>query len=254
MKKIRFPTTQRLEINVRRDHLVDDSYQQIMKIQGKEIKKLRNNLWVVFMGETGQDYGGVARDWFHSLSTELFNPYYGLFEYSANDVYTLQINPDSGLCNDYHLELFRFIGRIVGMAVYHQKLLNAFFIRPFYSMMLGYNEHNSDYSGKGKQITLDDMEFVDEVYYNSLVHIRDNDPTDLDMTFQVSYTRLGETVCENLIEDGENIAVTEDNKMDYINKVIQWRFVSRVKVNIFQFYPVCHFISTFYSRSRWMLL
>ena len=254
MKKIRVPTTQRFEINVRRKNLVEDSYHQIMKIQGrKNIDKLRHNLWIVFMGETGQDYGGVARDWFHNLSTELFNPYYGLFEYSANDVYTLQINPDSGICNDQHLELFRFIRRIVGLAVYHQKLLNAFFIRPFYSMMLGYNIHNSDYSGLGKKISLDDMEYVDEVYYNSLVHIRDNDPTDLEMTFQVSYTRLGETVYEDLVEDGENIAVTEENKMEYIDKVIQWRFVSRVKVKFHKHYLDHHFIAEIHYRTRWML-
>ena len=60
-----------------------------------------------FDGEIGLDYGGVAREWFYLLSKEMFNPYYGLFEYSANDVYTLQINPDSGLCNDQHLELFQ---------------------------------------------------------------------------------------------------------------------------------------------------
>ena len=40
-------------------------------------------LWVEFEGEVGLDYGGVARDWFYHLSKEMFNPYYGLFEYSA---------------------------------------------------------------------------------------------------------------------------------------------------------------------------
>uniref|UniRef100_A0A3B4AYG4 HECT-type E3 ubiquitin transferase n=1 Tax=Periophthalmus magnuspinnatus TaxID=409849 RepID=A0A3B4AYG4_9GOBI len=29
------------------------------------------------------------------VSRELFNPYYGLFEYSANDTYTVQISPMS---------------------------------------------------------------------------------------------------------------------------------------------------------------
>ena len=103
----------------------------------EDSRKLRKNLWINFVGEKGEDFGGIARDWFHNLSTELFNPYYGLFEYSANDVYTLQINPDSGLCNNQHLDWFHFIGRIIGMGIFHQKLINAFFIRPFYSMMLG---------------------------------------------------------------------------------------------------------------------
>ena len=38
---------------------------------------------------------------------EMFNPYYGLFEYSATDNYTLQINPNSGLANHHHLRYFR---------------------------------------------------------------------------------------------------------------------------------------------------
>ena len=41
------------------------------------------------------DYGGPSREFFFLLSKELFNPYYGLFEYSANDTYTVQISPMS---------------------------------------------------------------------------------------------------------------------------------------------------------------
>ena len=44
----------------------------------------------------------------------MFNPYYGLFEYSAVDNYTLQINPNSELCNQDHLQYFKFIGRVAG--------------------------------------------------------------------------------------------------------------------------------------------
>lgn len=40
-------------------------------------------LWIEFIGEKGLDYGGVQREWFFLLSREMFNPYYGLFEYSA---------------------------------------------------------------------------------------------------------------------------------------------------------------------------
>ena len=128
---------QTTENNVRRERVVEDSLHQIKKIAATRLDQLRGKLWIDFMGEKGQDYGGVAREWFLLLSTKLFNPYYGLFEYSANDVYTLQITPDSGLYNAHHLEFFHFIGRIVGMAIFHKKLVNGFFIRPFYSMMLG---------------------------------------------------------------------------------------------------------------------
>ena len=34
--------------------------------------------------------GGPSREFFFLISREVFNPYYGLFEYSANDTYTVQ--------------------------------------------------------------------------------------------------------------------------------------------------------------------
>jgi len=37
------------------------------------------------------------REWFCLLSHEMLNPYYGLFQYARDDIYTLQINPDSGV-------------------------------------------------------------------------------------------------------------------------------------------------------------
>lgn len=126
-----------------------------------------------FEGEKGLDYGGVSREFFYLLSKEMFNPYYGFFEYSAMDNYTLQINPYSAECNDRHLQYFEFFGRIAGMAVLHGKLLDCFFIRPFYKMLLE------------KDITLKDMESVDAEYYNSLIWIKDNDPIDLALTFEV---------------------------------------------------------------------
>ena len=62
--------------------------------------------------------------------------------------------------------------------MYHGKLLDGFFIRPFYKMMLD------------KTITLKDMESVDTEYYNSLLWIEENDPVELDLTFQVRKSRI----------------------------------------------------------------
>lgn len=49
----------------------------------KKADFLKGRLWIEFDGEKGLDYGGVAREWFFLISKEMFNPYYGLFEYSA---------------------------------------------------------------------------------------------------------------------------------------------------------------------------
>lgn len=39
----------------------------------------------------------ACREWLYLLSHEMLNPYYGLFQYSRDDIYTLQINPDSAV-------------------------------------------------------------------------------------------------------------------------------------------------------------
>ncbi|XP_076139890.1 E3 ubiquitin-protein ligase NEDD4-like isoform X12 [Alosa pseudoharengus] len=216
-KKLKKPADipNRFEMKLHRNNIFEESYRRIMSLKRPDILKAR--LWIEFESEKGLDYGGVAREWFFLLSKEMFNPYYGLFEYSATDNYTLQINPNSGLCNEDHLSYFKFIGRVAGMAVYHGKLLDGFFIRPFYKMMLG------------KQITLKDMESVDSEYYNSLKWILENDPTELDLRFCIDEDNFGQTYQVDLKPSGSDMVVTNDNKKEYIDLVIQWRFVNRVQ-------------------------
>ena len=61
------------------------------------VPQLQKKLLIKFRGEDGLDYGGIAREWLYLLSHDMLNPYYGLFQYSRDDVYTLQINPDSSI-------------------------------------------------------------------------------------------------------------------------------------------------------------
>ncbi|CAF0743353.1 unnamed protein product [Rotaria sp. Silwood1] len=203
-----------VEIHVNRKDIMESSFRVIMSIKDTEVLKTR--LWIVFDGERGLDYGGLSREWFLILSREIFNPYYGLFEYSAIDNYTLQINALSGLFNEDHIKYFRFIGRIIALAIYHGKLLEAFFIRPFYKMLLS------------KPVTLADMESVDREYYQSLKYIVDNDPEDLDLFFVVSEEVLGDLREHELKPGGQHIQVTEQNKHEYIDLVINYRFVQRI--------------------------
>ncbi|KAM4829328.1 E3 ubiquitin-protein ligase NEDD4 isoform 3-T3 [Thomomys bottae] len=205
----------KFEMKLHRMTVLEESYRRVMSVKRTELLKAR--LWIEFDGEKGLDYGGVAREWFFLISKEMFNPYYGLFEYSATDNYTLQINPNSGLCNEDHLSYFKFIGRVAGMAVYHGKLLDGFFIRPFYKMMLQ------------KPITLHDMESVDGEYYNSLRWILENDPTELDLRFIIDEELFGQTHQHELKNGGSEIVVTNKNKKEYIYLVIQWRFVNRIQ-------------------------
>lgn len=203
------------EILVKRASVFEDSFNSIMSKGNPDTYKRR--LWITFEGEPGLDYGGVAREWFYLLSREMFNPYYGLFVYSAIDDYTLQINPQSGLLNPDHERYFEFIGIVCAMAVYHGKLIEAFFIRPFYKMMLG------------KTITLEDMAEVDVETYNSLKWLLANDPECLCLTFSTQEDHYGEMVEVPLVANGSDIDVTNENKQGYVTTYIRYKFVDRIQ-------------------------
>uniref|UniRef100_A0A3Q2P7C5 HECT-type E3 ubiquitin transferase n=1 Tax=Fundulus heteroclitus TaxID=8078 RepID=A0A3Q2P7C5_FUNHE len=91
----------KIKLLIRREHLLEGTFNQVMTYSRKELQ--RNKLYVTFLGEEGLDYSGPSREFFFLLSQELFNPYYGLFEYSANDTYTVQISPMSAFVEN-HLE------------------------------------------------------------------------------------------------------------------------------------------------------
>uniref|UniRef100_UPI00358F6373 E3 ubiquitin-protein ligase HECW2-like isoform X2 n=1 Tax=Myxine glutinosa TaxID=7769 RepID=UPI00358F6373 len=109
-------------------------------------------------------------------------------------------------------EGFRFSGRILGLALVHQYLLDAFFTRPFYKALL---RMSSD---------LSDMEYLDEEFHQSLQWMKDNDITDiLDLTFTVNEEVFGQITERELRPGGAHMAVTEKNKKEYIERMVKWR-------------------------------
>lgn len=207
------PAVNQCHIRVRRDNIFEDSFNEVMRLPAADLKK---RFMVKFEGEEGLDYGGVSREFFFLLSHEMFNPFYCLFEYSAHDNYTLQINPHSGI-NPEHLNYFKFIGRILGLAIFHRRFLDAFFTVSFYKMILK------------KKITLADMESIDAEFFRSLTWMLENDITDvLYLTFSTEDDRFGEKIIVDLKPEGRDIAVTEENKKEYVELITEYRICGRV--------------------------
>ncbi|KAI0030488.1 hypothetical protein K488DRAFT_54121, partial [Vararia minispora EC-137] len=212
--QLRLVTDAKAEVRVRRGWVFEDSFAAVMRLRPEDLKK---RLMVRFEGEDGLDYGGVSREWFFLLSHEMFNPSYGLFEYSAHDNYTLQINPASGI-NPEHLDYFKFIGRCLGLAIFHHRFLDAYFVPSIYKMILG------------KKVNLKDLEAVDYELYKGLTWMLENDITDvLDETFSTTEDRFGELVTIELKPGGEAVSVTEANKAEYVELLVEYRIARRVR-------------------------
>uniref|UniRef100_A0A8C2CRQ5 HECT-type E3 ubiquitin transferase n=1 Tax=Cyprinus carpio TaxID=7962 RepID=A0A8C2CRQ5_CYPCA len=188
----------KIKLIIRREHLLEGTFNQVMAYSRKELQ--RNKLFIAFVGEEGLDYSGPSRTWnvFEvQLSVTLrlcFVSYFGIFKTGKMAL------------------LFRFSGRILGLALIHQYLLDAFFTRPFYKALL-------------RLVTdLSDLEYLDEEFHQSLQWMKDNDITNiLDLTFTVNEEVFGQVIERELKSGGSNTQVTEKNKKEYIERMARWR-------------------------------
>ncbi|XP_047021067.1 uncharacterized protein LOC124631018 isoform X2 [Helicoverpa zea] len=200
----------KLKLHIRREHLLEDAFRRIMSCGKKELQK--GKLCVLWDGEEGLDYGGPSREFFFLLSRELFNPYYGLFEYSANDTYTVHVSPMSAFVDNHH-EWFRFSGRVLGLALVHGYLLEAWFTRALYRALLRLPP------------ALEDVDALDAQFAASLRWLQSaRCVSSLELTFAVSERLADGRVLEReLRPGGRELAVTERNKKDYLERLVRWR-------------------------------
>lgn len=207
-----------LSLSVRRNSVFEDSFRYFSRKSGPEVKHGKLN--VRFNNEEGIDAGGVTREWFQVLARAMFNPDYALFQPCAADRTTYQPNRMSYV-NPDHLSFFKFVGRIIGKAIYDGRLLDAYFTRSFYKHILG------------KPVDYRDLESIDPEYFKSLEWMLNNDITDiLDLTFSVDDEEFGETKVIELKPNGINIAVTETNKQEYVRLVTEQRLTKSIKSQI----------------------
>ncbi|XP_068630023.1 E3 ubiquitin-protein ligase HECW2 isoform X2 [Battus philenor] len=200
----------KLKLHIRREHLLEDAFRRIMSCGKKELQK--GKLCVLWDGEEGLDYGGPSREFFFLLSRELFNPYYGLFEYSANDTYTVHVSPMSAFV-DNHQEWFRFSGRVLGLALVHGYLLEAWFTRALYRALLRLPP------------ALEDVDALDAQFAASLRWLQSaRCVSSLELTFAVSERLADGRVLERELKPGgRELPVTERNRHEYLERVVRWR-------------------------------
>lgn len=215
-----------LQLNIRRDNVFLDSFKSLYFKTPDEIKYGKLN--IRFHGEEGIDAGGVSREWFGAMARQMFNPDYALFNPVASDRTTFHPNTLSQV-NPEHLMFFKFIGRIIGKALYENRVLDCHFSRAVYRKILG------------KSVSLKDMETLDLDYYKSLVWMLENDITDVAFeTFSFEVDKFGVTETVDLMPGGRDIAVTEDNKHEYVRLVVEYKLIKSVQEQLDHFLEGFH--------------
>ncbi|KAJ8747983.1 hypothetical protein K2173_013121 [Erythroxylum novogranatense] len=215
-----------LRISVRRAYILEDSYNQLRMRSKAELK---GRLTVHFQGEEGIDAGGLTREWYQLLSRVIFDKGALLFTTVGNES-TFQPNPNS-VYQTEHLSYFKFVGRVVGKALFDGQLLDVHFTRSFYKHILGV------------KVTYHDVEAIDPDYFKNLKWMLENDISDaLHLTFSIDadeeqlilYER-NEVTDYELIPGGRNIKVTDDNKHQYVDLVTEHRLTTAIRPQITAF-------------------
>ncbi|PPS03508.1 hypothetical protein GOBAR_AA17142 [Gossypium barbadense] len=212
-----------LRISVRRAYILEDSYNQLRM---RTTQDLKGRLTVHFQGEEGIDAGGLTREWYQLLSRVIFDKGALLFTTVGNES-TFQPNPNS-VYQTEHLSYFKFVGRVVGKALFDGQLLDVHFTRSFYKHIFG------------AKVTYHDIEAIDPDYFKNLKWMLENDISDvLGLTFSIDadeeklilYERTQVTDYE-LIPGGRNIKVTEENKHQYVDLVVEHRLTTAIRPQI----------------------
>ena len=199
---------------VRRSHLMEDALKSLM-MMGPE--KLHNMLRFEFIGEPGIDAGGVAREFFQLTSEQVFHPDVGLWQYSAVNQMCMQINASSGMAMEDHLVYFRFVGRLLGKALFDGQIVATHMIRHLYKHLLGW------------PLMFEDIEMIDDEIYRSLQQMLEIDDVEmLYLNFTVSEESLGETKVVELVPGGTDVDVTNDNLKEFMEASLRYRVLDRV--------------------------
>ena len=180
-------------IEVYRNDILFDS---ISELKNNDIEKKR--IRINFINEDGYDDGGLFRDWLTTISQEII------------DIGAIITTPDGEyykINENYEgTEIFTLIGQILGISFNNQESNSIKLMSSIWKFIFE------------KNINIEDMKEYDYYIYQSLKSIQQNDVQDMYLTFVDS---KGEELCYN----GNEKEVTNDNKKEYIDLMIEKKLI-----------------------------
>ncbi|KAM6166658.1 ubiquitin-protein ligase E3B isoform 2-T3 [Erethizon dorsatum] len=211
-------------ITIRRSRMLEDGYEQLRQLSQHAMKGVIRVKFVNDLGvdEAGIDQDGVFKEFLEEIIKRVFDPALNLFKTTSGDE-RLYPSPTSYIHENY-LQLFEFVGKMLGKAVYEGIVVDVPFASFFLSQLLGHH-HNIFYS------SVDELPSLDSEFYKNLTSIKryDGDIADLGLTLSYDEDVMGQLVCHELIPGGKTIPVTNENKISYIHLMAHFRMHTQIK-------------------------
>eukprot|EP00891_Asterochloris_glomerata_P001416 jgi/Astpho2/1416/fgenesh1_pm.00025_%23_13_t len=218
-------------VTIRRASLLQDGFDQLNKL-GQDLKSRIRIQFINEHGieEAGVDGGGLLKDFMESLIKTGFNPDSGLFR--ATEDNRLYPNPSALRMVPHALELYEFLGRMLGKVLYEGILvelpLAGFFLKKVRTMRADVN----------------DLYTLDPELYNNLMFLRDykqmllteaaasclqGDFGDLALSFTTAESVLDGNQEIELVPGGRDRSVTSSNVVEYLHRVADHRLNQQIR-------------------------
>ncbi|WOL16420.1 E3 ubiquitin-protein ligase [Canna indica] len=215
----------RLRVKIRRNRILEDAFNQLSTLSEDD---LRGPIRISFVNEfgveeAGIDGGGIFKDFMENIIQASFDVQYGLFKETPGHL--LYPNPGSALVHEQHLQFFRFLGTLLGKAMYEGILVDI----PFATFFLSKLKEKSNF--------LHDLPSLDPELYRHLLFLKHykGDVSELELYFVVLNNEYGEQTEEELIPGGKDMRVTKDNVIAFIHLVANYRLNYQIRIQSLHF-------------------
>ncbi|KAL4492014.1 hypothetical protein ABPG72_008435 [Tetrahymena utriculariae] len=212
IEKQKFHNDVAFKVLIRRNNIFGDGFEAFRQIREIDLQAKLRVYYIDEFGneEKGIDAGGIFKEFINDLSKIVFDPNYGMFRLVENNQ-KLCPNQDSlEFLGPEHLEIFHFLGSVVGRAIYDQIQIQPIFSVFFLRQMIG------------KQNNLVELENFDKELYKNLKFLKEykGDTKDLCLTFSIGDQNQREI---SLVPNGKNIPVDNSNILRYIYLVADYK-------------------------------
>jgi ubiquitin-protein ligase E3 C len=206
-------------LTISRDHMFDETLNLYLNNKLRPFIRWRITFVDKFGNrEEGVDAGGLYKEFLFKLSETAFSHNGGLFIESNSGF--LMPNPNSEKVSPIHLQIFEFLGFIIGVGLVDDIKLWPNFSLFFLNNILDIENPFTE------------LKSYDPELYKNLVLLKNYEgdvENDYGLNFTLNEEKNGKTVTIELIPNGKNINVTNSNKLLYINKVAQYKLTLQIK-------------------------
>jgi len=220
-------------IEVPREDLLLPSLRALRRCSEQDLRA--GAIRIKWENEPGLDAGGLSKDWFGALAKAITNGSAGLMQ-SGDTGASIDLRADA--IHGFEARwLFKVIGIFFAKALVDEQPVGISFNQILLAHFLG------------RPPCMEDVRVADPSMHRGLQWVQENDVTHADLTFSASYELFGESKEIVLTEEGPvpvakdagaglspsqspALAVTEDNKAMYIERMMSWLTHSRFEPSL----------------------